>query len=94
MVRPAELKLSNDPGITVTGRKKGAGEFEVVLSAKKPALWTWLEFKGAVFSDNFFHLVPGRPIRVHVETGKSVSADSFRRGLVVKSLVDTYGGRT
>ena len=64
----------------------------ITLTSKAPALWTWLELEGidARFSDNFFHLRPGKPVCITVATYKSLSVAELRQCLRVRSLIDTY----
>jgi beta-mannosidase len=89
--RPKHLELG-EPGIRarVSGRKKGGAT--VTLTAKAPALWTWLELADADarFSDNFFHLLPGKPVRVTVLTEEPVSLAEIKKRLRIRSLIDTY----
>lgn len=80
--KPKNLNL-HIPAITMTNYDKGKDCYDVTLETDKPALYVWLELKGAKFSDNFFHLRPGQPKTVQV-TSATLS------GLQVKSLIDTY----
>ena len=72
--------------------RKADGTFDVTLTTKRPALWTWLELDGidAQLSDNFFHLRPGAPMTISVTPARKLSAKELRERLVVRSLVDTY----
>ena len=89
--RPKHLELA-DPGIKLAVSRAEAGGFRVALTAARPALWTWLELSAADarFSDNFFHLRPGRSAEVIVEPSRALSLAAFRRELRVMSLKDTY----
>jgi beta-mannosidase len=88
--RPKHLELCKpDIKAEITWIK---GKQEITLTSKAPALWTWLELEGidARFSDNFFHLRPGRPVRITVSTDKPLSVTQLKKCLRVRSLVDTY----
>jgi beta-mannosidase len=67
-------------------------EFKVILKAEHPALWTWLEVDGvdAVFSDNFFHLRPGREVVILIRPEKEMTSNELEKSLIIRSLVDTY----
>ena len=60
--RPKHLELATDPGISTMVTVDENNVFHVGVSADAPALWVWLELEGADarYSDNFFHLAPGR----------------------------------
>jgi beta-mannosidase len=64
----------------------------VTLTAQAPALWTWLELDGmdARFSDNFFHLLPDKPVSITIATDKPLSVTEIRKNLRIRSLIDTY----
>jgi beta-mannosidase len=86
-VRPKHLALQN-PEIDLSFSEDDGATTAVTLEAKKVALWVWLEAaeEGVRFSDNFFHLRPGRPLTVAVQSAGPVKS----KGLRVQSLVDTY----
>jgi beta-mannosidase len=88
--RPKHLELA-EPGIGISLEERD-GEFTARLKAKKPALWAWLELEGseARFSDNFFHLRPGREVRVAVTTADAMDLAEIKQRLSVRSLRDTY----
>jgi len=89
--RPKHYELAQpDIQVAVSGGRREP--LTIRLESDKPALWVWLELRdlGAVFSDNFFHLVPGRPVEITVDPWGEITAESLRQQLVVKSLVDTY----
>jgi beta-mannosidase len=93
--RPKHLELENPKlALKVIDDKDQpeGSDFLVVLKARKPALWTWLELKtgGAKFSDNFFHVRPGRPVKVRVKTNRKMTAERAREMLVARSLYDTF----
>jgi len=91
--RPKRLKLE-DPGIRNRVFDNKDGTFRVRLTAKRPALWCWLELDGADarWSDNFVHLEAGRPVDVTAIPAKKMSVAQLRNGLLVRSLLDTSGG--
>ena len=83
-VRPKHLPLQ-DPQIALAYNEEDG---TVTLEAQKAALWVWLETAedGTRFSDNFFHLRPGRPVTMAVQGAGPVMSDALQ----VQSLVDTY----
>lgn len=89
--RPKQMELA-DPGISAKVKPARDGGFAVTLQAKKPALWAWLELADteASYSDNFFHLAPGRQVEVTVRPAGPLTPAQFNKRLVVRSLVDTY----
>ncbi len=91
LARPKRLELA-DPKIKTTVRKADDGAFSITLTARKPALWAWLalERTDARFSDNFVHLLPGRPVEILARPAEKLTAADFRRQLTVRSLADTY----
>jgi len=89
--RPKHLELL-EPDITVEVSRDEKDNAAITLTAEAPALWTWLELRGlqARFSDNFFHLRPGRPVRVTVLTDTPASFGDIEQRVWVRSLIDTY----
>lgn len=94
LARPKHLELQ-PPALTVSvtqvaAAEPGENEYEVTITAKAPALWTWLTLadRDATFSDNFFHMRPDHPKRVTVRTAAMLA--EIERGLTVQSLIDTY----
>lgn len=90
--KPKQLDLC-DPKISVRVAKDVAsGGFRLHLKARRPALWVWLELAGgdASFSDNYFHLRPGRGVEITLVTAEPRTLKVVREQLVVRSLVDTY----
>lgn len=90
--RPKHLELAREPGIEVAVRKTGEKTFRVTLSAKKPALWAWLELKDSPLkaNDNFVHLRPGCKYDVVLTAQEDLSEQALLKQLRVSSLVDTY----
>lgn len=92
LVKPKHLELE-DPGIRASVKRQKDGTLAVTVKAEKPALWVWLEAGDldVRYSDNFFHLCPGRPVTVTVSpAGKKLDAAAFGACLKVKSLMDTF----
>ena len=89
--RPKHLELE-DPGIVTKIKKYTNDTFLVSITARKPALWAFLETPDmdARFSDSFFHLVPGAPIEVLVTPKEKTSLKQMQQQLRVQSLIDTY----
>jgi beta-mannosidase len=88
--RPKHLELC-PPEITVKYTQAN-GNTAVTLTAKAPALLTWLELAGtdARFSDNYFHLRPGNPVSITIETEKPLTLAGIKKNLKIRSLIDTY----
>ncbi|MGB7338420.1 MAG: glycoside hydrolase family 2 protein [Phototrophicaceae bacterium] len=80
--RPRQLDLQQ-PTISIKARQMGGDRYQVTLQTDVPALYVWLELKGAQFSDNFFHLRPEQAKTVLVSASALVN-------LKVNSLIDTY----
>jgi hypothetical protein len=89
--RPKHLELYQ-PDISINVNRKKKGSASIILTAKAPALWAWLELEGADarFSDNFFHIRPGKPVEVTIFTKEPLSSAAIRKRLRVRSLIDTY----
>jgi beta-mannosidase len=91
LARPKHLELYEpDIKARVGGKKKGNAT--ITLTAKAPALWAWIELEGldARFSDNFFHILPGKPVRITVLAKEPISPIEIEKRLRVRSLIDTY----
>lgn len=90
-VKPKHMQLL-EPEIKYTLEKLRGGKYKIELEAKHTALWTWLEMKklNVKFSDNFFHLYPGRKIYIEMEIDKDISITELKDKLNVNSLFDTY----
>lgn len=88
LVPPKQLKLEN-PKLTVTTEHFGNHRV-VTIRAERPALWTWLVLDDGdlSLSDNFFHIRPGQPVQVVVES--RLGQNEFQKSLRVRSLFDTY----
>jgi len=90
--RPKHLKLADKPGVKARVSAGGYGTFTVNITTEKPAMWVWLELDGfdGLVSDNFFHVRQGKSVKVAVLPDKEISVAEFRKGLRVRSLVDTF----
>ena len=88
--RPKHLELQ-EPLLKARVRPVRGGAYEVTLKARRPALWAWLELAAtdARLSDNFFHVRPGRPVKVRVTPAAPLSLAELKRQLRVRSLLDT-----
>jgi Beta-galactosidase/beta-glucuronidase len=65
--------------------------FKVTLSSDKVARAVYLYgFKDGFFVDNFFDLIPGKPMLVEFRNDAKISIDEFRNALKVRSLVDAF----
>ena len=88
---PKHLELFRpDISTSVSGKKKGSAI--VTLTTKAPALWVWLdpEDADARFSDNFFHILPGKPVKITLSVKEPFSLAEIQQRLRVRSLIDTY----
>ncbi len=68
------------------------GGFKVTLTTDKLARAVYLSAPGPVgsFTDNFFDLIPGRPVAVEFRTRGRARLEDFRKGLKVRTLVDAF----
>jgi beta-mannosidase len=89
--RPKHLDLP-ETSIRKELQQDDHGLFSLTLQADTPVLWAWVESTGveATFSDNFFHLVPGRPRSIRVSTPESVTQEELENELRISHLADTY----
>ncbi|MCL1888505.1 MAG: hypothetical protein FWF96_06505 [Kiritimatiellaeota bacterium] len=90
-VKPKHLELE-PPGLKTTVRAAPGGAFEVVVAAARPALWAWLSLEGAEarWSDNFFHVRPGKPVRVICRPEQNMPRAEFLQRLRASSLHGTH----
>ena len=89
--RPKHLELQ-DPELAADVTAVTRSVFRVRLTAKRPALWAWLEVpgEGARFSDNFVHVRRGAALEMTLTLDRPMSLAQLRRKLRVRSLRDTY----
>lgn len=89
--RPKHLALP-DPELSCSVKSVGKGAFDVKLTAKKPALWTWVELKGidASYSDNFVHLLKGETNTIRVTPKVKTTVTAMKAAIKLRSVYDTY----
>jgi len=90
--RPLELKL---PKPNISHSLHGGGRnYTLTLTADRPALWCFARLRNerAVFSDNFFHLPPGRNKQIYVALEAPISQAELARELSVGSVYDLAPG--
>jgi len=87
-VPPKDLVL--DKPKLKTHIKKVNDGYVVTISAKKPALWCWLDLPDvdATYSDNFVHIAPDQPVHITVTPKIVMDESSFKSALRVRSIVD------
>jgi beta-mannosidase len=80
------------PDIRYKITKTRDGAFTVTLRSQKPALFVWLDLPGvdARFSDNFFHMIPGKAVTLRMTDCEDATSVQFAKALRVRSLVDTF----
>jgi beta-mannosidase len=90
LARPKHLEL-RDPEITTGVSAAGDGRYQITLTSQKPALWVWLSLNegDGRFSDNFFHLLPGLPVRITLTAAPDLPATALEDALQLHSLIDT-----
>jgi beta-mannosidase len=94
--KPKQLELVSPGFIYTVSKSKARGRtnpgFIISIKSKYPALWVWFELRNmdAQFSDNFFHMMPGKTYRVEVQPAKKVSISELQGALKIRSLIDTY----
>ena len=95
LVYPRQLNL-RDPQLRaeVSAAKASGndGAYTVKLTAKHPAMWTWLELDGADArcSQNFVPVRGNRPVEITVRPATPMPKEAFQKALRVRSLYDTY----
>ncbi|OFY15119.1 MAG: hypothetical protein A2X11_16220 [Bacteroidetes bacterium GWE2_42_24] len=85
LCRPADLVL-RDPKVSYTLMTVGDHIHELKVMSEYPAFDVFIRFENdseAVFSDNFFDLMPERPEIIRIESNKSIS--DLHEGLKVRS---------
>jgi beta-mannosidase len=84
-----ELKLAR-PQIK-TGIAPFEKGFKIKLSTDALAKSVYLSgFTDGFFSDNYFNLIPGRPVEIEFRTAQKMTEEEFRRKLKVRSLIDAF----
>jgi beta-mannosidase len=89
--RPFKELTLPSPHVT-TYLEKTQGGFIVMIWSDKFARAVYLSAEGldGYFADNYFDLVPGRPVTVEFRSRRQIKLDEFRKGLEVRSLVDAF----
>lgn len=89
--RPKHMALEQ-PGLRATVADLNDGTFQVTLKAEKPALWAWITLSTveARYSDNFVHVVPGRPVEIIVTPQGPLTPEALESQLELHSLYDTF----
>ncbi|HEX2948615.1 MAG TPA: glycoside hydrolase family 2 protein [Armatimonadota bacterium] len=89
--RPKHIELQ-DPAFNSTVEQSEDGAFNVTITAASPALWTWLGLGEieATYSQNFFHVIPGKPVQILIKPAESLTLEEFTKQLSIHSLIDTY----
>ena len=84
-----ELNLSH-PAIK-TEIVPTADGFKIALSTDRLAKSVYLSgFTEGFFSDNYFNLLPGKPVEVEFRIAQKMTVDEFRRNLKIRSLIDAF----
>ena len=88
--KPKELALPR-PNITVETEMARDG-FKIKLSTDKLARAVYLSLDGVEgrFSDNYFNLLPGKPVEVIFRPSQAVQLEDVRHRLRVRSLVEAF----
>ncbi len=91
---PAKHFRFRDPHIKakVTGR---AGNFEITLASEAYAAGVELDFSDtdATFSDNYFDMLDGIPVRISVQTKDAITAERLENMLSIRSMYDIGRGK-
>lgn len=91
-VKPKHLELL-DPGLEATLHMLGPTTAELTLTARHPALWTWVECLDDDLeircSSNFFHTHGNAARQVIIEFSQALPAEELAGRLHVRSLHDT-----
>src|SRR5690606_36898 len=84
LARPKHLELPRDPGLKLKLEVGERGECLAILTADKPALFVFLDsaIPGLRFSDNFFHMRPGRPRVIGVTAALELSTAAMQSRIV------------
>lgn len=79
-------------GLRAQVQPLGGSEYEVLVSARKPSLWAWLDTVGfdTRFDDNFKPVRPGEVWRVHASAPQGVTQTQFTRALTARDVHSTY----
>lgn len=65
--------------------------FKITVSSDRVARAVYLSgVNDGAFTDNYFDVIPGRPVEVQFRNNSKMSVEEFRRSLNVRSLVDAF----
>ncbi|HEX8734605.1 MAG TPA: glycoside hydrolase family 2 protein [Pyrinomonadaceae bacterium] len=68
-----------------------ANGFKIKIFSDKVARAVYLYgFTEGFFADNYFDLIPGKPLEIEYRAARKMSIDEFRRKLKVRSLADAF----
>lgn len=88
--RPKHMEFS-DPGLVCHAEPLHDGRYRVVVTAEKPALWTWVETGLDLrYTDAFVHLRRERPWEVILTPQGHTDPANLHQGLIARSLWETY----
>ncbi len=88
--RPFKEMAFTKPSIKTEVLPNSSG-FLVKLSSDRIARAVYLSgFTDGSFNDDYFDLIPGRPVEVEFRSQGKMSIDEFRRSLIVRSLTDAF----
>lgn len=89
LAKPKDIALQ-DPKLKAEVSGSGT-DYTVTVSAKRPALWVWLDVPGSKvrFSDNFLPVAPGTPVSFTLKLDRPLSKRNLIASLKIQSLFDT-----
>lgn len=96
LARPKHLELKAAE-INYELKERG-NDFVLSVSVENPILWAWIELTGleqevsARYSDNYFHLKPGKTYDINIEVDHDLTKEELESAIKISSLVDTYQG--
>lgn len=91
-VRPKHMSLV-DPKLRTSISQQTSTTYHVTIAAEAPALWVWLDLPGysARYSDNFLHIMPGKPVQISLTVpDATLTTAALTETLQVYSLFETY----
>jgi beta-mannosidase len=70
---------------------KARNGYKLILTSDKLAKAVYLSTKtDGFFSDNYFDVLPDRPVQIEFRTNATVPVEEFRKQLQVRSLKDAF----
>lgn len=92
-VKPKDLELV-EPGLKASFRMVGPTTAELTVTARHPALWTWVECVDDELeircSANFFHILGDAASVVTLKLNRSMTGDALSQRLRVRCLQSTF----